>query len=206
MEKIKLLIVDDHPLILEGLKNLLAEEDAVEIIHMCTTAYEVIEAMRTAVPDVALLDINLPDVNGIELCARIRKEFPSVKCIALTTYSQRSYINKMMEASAAGYLLKNASKTEILTAIQEVHAGGMYLRVKDDGAQMEEENSPVPTLTPREKEVLALIAEGLTNPQIAKKLYVSVLTVNSHRKNLLHKFEVSNTAMLIRQAVVAGLV
>lgn len=206
MEKIKLLIVDDHPLILEGLKNLLEGEEAVQIIHMCSTAYEVIEAMRTTVPDVALLDINLPDVNGIELCARIKKEFPIVKCIALTTYSQRSYINKMMEAGAAGYLLKNASKAEILTAIQEVHTGGMYLRVKDEGSQMEEENSPIPTLTPREKEVLGLIAEGMTNPQIAKKLFVSVLTVNSHRKNLLHKFEVSNTAMLIRQAVVAGLV
>ena len=157
-------------------------------------------------PDIALLDINLPDINGIELCVRIKKEFPEVKTIALTTYSQRSYINKMMQAGASGYLLKNATKAEILEAIQEVYEGGIYLKVKDNGAISLNNTSPIPGLTPREKEVLGLIAEGLTNAQIAEKLFVSVLTVNSHRKNLLNKFEVNNTAMLIKQAVVAGLV
>lgn len=206
MPKIKLLIVDDHPLILEGLKNLLSGEASIEVVHLCSTAIDTIQAMKLEKPDIALLDINLPDINGIELCSKIKKEFPDVKTIALTTYSQRSYINKMMQAGASGYLLKNATKSEILEAIQEVYDGGMYFKVKDDSALTIGDSSPAPTLTPREKEVLGLIADGLTNGQIAEKLFVSVLTVNSHRKNLLNKFEVSNTAMLIRQAVVAGLV
>jgi DNA-binding NarL/FixJ family response regulator len=204
---IKVLITDDHPMILEGLKTLLAEEMELVVTHACTNAIDAMAAIKQGAPDVALVDINLPDINGIELCTKIKNEFPSVKVIALTTFSERSYVNKMLEAGASGYLIKSSTREEITNAIRQVHKGGMVLNVPFDLVQTQSfQKQKMPFLTPREKEVLQLIAEGLTNPQIADKIFVSVLTVNSHRKNLLSKFEVSNTAALIREAAKMGLI
>jgi len=204
---INVLIVDDHPMILEGLNKLLSEETDMMVTDLCTNAIEAMTAIKKAQPDVALLDINLPDINGIDLCIKIKSEFPSVKTIALTTFSERSYVNKMLEAGASGYLIKSSTKEEITQAIKQVYKGGMVLNVPFDLVQNEVfQKQKVPFLTPREKEVLTLIADGLTNPQIAEKIYVSVLTVNSHRKNLLSKFEVSNTASLIKEAAKMGLI
>ncbi len=201
------MIVDDHPMILEGLKTLLSEEEDMVVSHLCTNAIDAISAIKQELPDVALLDINLPDINGIELCLKIKTEFPMVKTIGLTTFSERSYVNGMLEAGASGYLIKSSSKEEITNAIKQVYKGGMVLNVPFDLVQNQVfKKDKAPFLTPREKEVLQLIAEGHTNPQIASKLYVSVLTVNSHRKNLLSKFEVNNTAALIREAAKMGLV
>lgn len=204
---INVLIVDDHPMILEGLNKLLSEETDMMVTDLCTNAIEAMTAIKKAQPDVALLDINLPDINGIDLCIKIKSEFPSVKTIALTTFSERSYVNKMLEAGASGYLIKSSTKEEITQAIKQVYKGGMVLNVPFDLVQNEVfQKQKVPFLTPREKEVLTLIADGLTNPQIAEKIYVSVLTVNSHRKNLLSKFEVSNAASLIKEAAKMGLI
>lgn len=204
---IKVLIVDDHPMILEGINALLAEEPEMKVTHLCTNAIETISAIKKETPDVALLDINLPDINGIELCQKIKTEFPSVRSIALTTFSDRSYVNKMLEAGAFGYLIKSSTKEEIVNAIKQVYKGGMVLNVSFDLSETTAfKKEKIPFLTPREKEVLKYIAEGLTNPQIASALYVSVLTINSHRKNLLSKFEVSNTAALIREAAKMGMI
>ena len=204
---IKVLIADDHPMILEGINALLSAEDDMQVTHLCANAIETIAAIKSDKPDVALLDINLPDINGIELCQKIKSEFPEIKSIALTTFSERSYVNKMLEAGASGYLIKSSTKMEITNAIRQVNKGGMVLNVPFDFTHTEaykKEHTPV--LTPREKEVLQYIAEGHTNPQIASALFVSVLTVNSHRKNLLSKFEVSNTAALIKKAANLGLI
>lgn len=204
---IKVLIVDDHPMILEGLKALLREEPEIVVTNLCVNPIEAMAAIKKEIPDVALLDINLPDINGIELCKKIKSEFPSIKTIALTTFSDRSFVNKMLEAGASGYLIKSSTKEEITHAIRQVHKGGMVLSVPFDLVQSTPfEKNEIPILTPREKEVLYLIAEGLTNPQIAEKLFVSVLTVNSHRKNLLNKFEVTNTAALIKKAAQMNLI
>lgn len=204
---IKVLITDDHPMILEGINALLAAETDMRVTHLCTNAIETLAAIKSERPDVALLDINLPDINGIELCLKIKSEFPDIKTIALTTFSERSYVNKMLEAGASGYLIKSSTKEEITNAIRQIYKGGMVLNVPFDFKQtgsFKTENTPL--LTPREKEVLHYIAEGHTNPQIASALFVSVLTVNSHRKNLLSKFEVSNTAALIKRAANLGLI
>ncbi len=204
---IKVLIVDDHPMILEGLKTLLSEETDMTVTHLCANAIDAMAAVKEEMPDVALLDINLPDINGIELCGKIKGEFPSIKTIGLTTFSERSYVNSMLEAGASGYLIKSSTKEEITNAIKQVYKGGMVLNVPFDLIQSEVfKKDKAPLLTPREKEVLSLIAEGHTNPQIASKIFVSVLTVNSHRKNLLSKFEVSNTAALITAAAKMGLI
>jgi DNA-binding NarL/FixJ family response regulator len=197
---IKILIVDDHPLILEGIKALLADSDKITVVGTASNAFDAIAFLKENSIDIAFLDINLPDISGIELCKKIKEEFPSVRCIALSTFSERSYISRMIQNGAMGYLLKNSSREEILTAIHQVYAGGYFMNVNLDESIPSENLKPSPFLTPREKEVLIHIAEGLTNQQIADQLFVSVLTINSHRKNLLTKFEVNNTASLIKLA------
>jgi DNA-binding NarL/FixJ family response regulator len=197
---IKILIVDDHPLILEGIKALLVESDTITVVGTTSNAFDAIAFLKGNTVDIALLDINLPDISGIELCKKIKEEFLNVRCIALSTFSERSYISRMIQNGAMGYLLKNSSREEILTAIQQVYGGGYFMNVNLDESIPSENLKPSPFLTPREKEVLELIAEGLTNQQIADQLFVSVLTINSHRKNLLTKFEVNNTASLIKLA------
>lgn len=204
---IKVLIVDDHPMILEGLKSLLIDDQDMEVTALCTSAKESLAAIKNNLPHVALLDINLPDISGIDLCIKIKSEFPTVKTIALTTFSDRTYVNKMLEAGASGYLIKSSAKEEIINAIKQVHKGGLVLNVPFDFSNTALfKKDQMPILTPREKEVLNYIAEGYTNPQIAEALFVSVLTINSHRKNLLNKFEVTNTAALIKKAAQMDLI
>jgi DNA-binding NarL/FixJ family response regulator len=134
------------------------------------------------------------------LCKKIVSEFPTVKCLALSTFSERSYISQMIQNGAMGYLIKSSSREEILQAIEQVNAGGFFMNINLIENQLEKDKHKIPELTRREKEVLILISEGLTNQQIADKLFVSVLTVNSHRSSLLLKFEVNNTASLIKIA------
>jgi DNA-binding NarL/FixJ family response regulator len=197
---IKILIVDDHPLILEGIKALLTDNDTITVVGTASNAFDAIAFLKENSIDIAFLDINLPDISGIELCKKIKDEFPNVRCIALSTFSERSYISRMIQNGAMGYLLKNSSKEEILMAINQVYAGSYFMNVNLDESISLENQKISPFLTPREKEVLVHIAEGLTNQQIADQLFVSVLTINSHRKNLLTKFEVNNTASLIKLA------
>jgi DNA-binding NarL/FixJ family response regulator len=170
---------------------------------MAYNAFEAIEALRQF-PDigVAIVDINLPDISGIDLTEKIRREFPQVKVLAMSTFNERSYISQMIQNGASGYLVKSASKEEIEEAILCAHEGKMYLSaaLQPSGNMGYDPTKKLPLLTSREKEVLLLIAEGMTNPQIAQQLFISLHTVDSHRKNLLTKFEVNNTAGLIKLA------
>lgn len=195
----KIYIVDDHPLVSEGLKNILVKEQDIEVLGSAVNGKEALSFLEKEKADIVFVDINLPDMSGIELCKKIRQSHPATRCIALSTFSESSYISRMIENGAAGYLLKNSSKEEILEAIVQVRQGGMYLNVPIDMQRSGKTN--VPFITRREKEVLLNIADGLTNQQIADKLFVSVTTINSHRKNLLTKFGVNNTAALIRLAI-----
>jgi DNA-binding NarL/FixJ family response regulator len=162
--------------------------------------------LNTDQPDVMLLDINLPDKNGIELCQEITCMYPKIKILALSSFDQQSYITRMIENGAKGYLLKNAGKDEILEAIDQVMKGGKYLSREAENVLENAKNQNIPILTRREKEVLQLIANGLTNNQIADQLFISPTTVDTHRTSILSKFEVKNTANLIRQAVAFGLI
>ena len=204
---IKVLIVDDHRMILEGLNKVLNDTPGLEVTGQCSNAKECITAVKNHDIDVVLLDINLPDMNGIDLCKKIKTVNPELPCIALTSFGNQSYIQKMIQAGASGYLLKNASKKEIVDAIFTVLRGDIHIHVKNSSLNVSSKTlQDIPMVTPREKEVLSLISEGYTNKKIAEKLYVSVFTVNSHRKNLLRKFEVLNTAALIKKATLAGYV
>jgi two-component system, NarL family, nitrate/nitrite response regulator NarL len=203
----KILIVDDHSMVIEGLKSILAQLPHIEVIATAMNAFEAIEALRMHTKiNLVLSDINLPDISGIELCAKIKKEFPAVEVIALSTFNQRSYVSQMIQNGATGYLVKSANAVEIDEAIQTVLSGKMYISNDINNETIVAASSDdAPTLTRREKEILIMIAEGMTNNEIADKIFVSHYTVDTHRKNLLIKFEVGNTALLIKKAAGFGL-
>jgi DNA-binding NarL/FixJ family response regulator len=206
---VRVFIVDDHPVVVAGLQSLLGQLPDIEVAGAVSSAFDAIPFLQANEVDVILLDINLPDISGIELCKRIHKEFPSLKILGISTFSERSYISRMIENGASGYLIKSASAQEIAEAINTVLKGKMYVSVSIEHALRPLSSKPLdslPPLTKREKEILHHIAEGLTNNQIAEKLFISPLTVDSHRKNLLTKLNVNNTASLVRFAVEHGLI
>lgn len=201
---ISALIVDDHPIVAEGIRKLIQDSDTAQVIGVAGTGKACLDFLRWERPDVVLLDIGLPDISGIELCNKIKSKSPSVKILALTTFNERSTVVRMMKNGADGYILKNSETWEIIEAIQAVYAGRKYLC---DNAQslLKASSSEELLLTDREREVLKLIGEGLTNLEIAERLFISPLTVDSHRKNLITKLQARNTASLIRIASEKGL-
>ncbi|MDJ1479683.1 response regulator transcription factor [Cytophagaceae bacterium YF14B1] len=204
MEKIKVFLIDDHPMIIEGLKSSLNNTDTVDVVGAAINAFEGITFLKNNQVEVVLLDINLPDINGVEVCGKIRNEFPDIKVIALTTFNQYDYISEMMQSGASGYVLKNATRDELVEAIHAAKANKKYFSAEVTETLLQRSGdtaNKIPKLTRREKEILALVAQGLTNQEIADKLFISILTVISHRKNLLTKFEVTNTAALISFAM-----
>lgn len=207
MERINILIVDDHPMVLEGMRSLLSGISYLQIAGIATNAFEAMDMIKNTVVQVAIVDINLPDINGIELTKKIKTEYPSIKVLAMSTFKERSYISQMIQNGASGYLVKSASKEEIEEAILSAYEGKLYLSMDINTVDVNTQiNAVVPAISTREKEVLGLIAEGLTNSQIAAQLFISLHTVESHRKNLLIKFDANNTATLIKLAVRYNLV
>jgi DNA-binding NarL/FixJ family response regulator len=201
MDTIKVLVVDDHPMVLEGMRSMLSQISFVEIAGAASNAYEAVELVKSASPQIVITDINMPEISGIELALKIRTEFPQVKIIAMSTFKERSYISQMVQNGASGYLVKSASKEEIEEAILSVYEGKLYMSLDISlSSSDKQELDNIPVLSSREKEVLQLIADGMTNPQIAAKLFLSMHTVDSHRKNILTKFSVNNTASLIKLA------
>jgi DNA-binding NarL/FixJ family response regulator len=201
---IRLFIVDDHPLVIEGIHALLRNEKDIEWAGHATNAQSCLGFFINSTADIVLMDISMPGTDGVELCAIMKEKYASVYILGLSTFNQGLYIKKMMEKGASGYILKNTSKEELVGAIRAVCEGGTFFNGEVGQALDEYQKSSVialPVLTPREKEILGLIAEGYTNPQIAEKIYLSPFTVDSHRKNLLAKFKAKNTAILIRIAV-----
>lgn len=206
-DKIAVLVVDDHPMVLEGMRSMLLQFQFVHLTGLAANGWEAIELIKQEQPHIVLTDINMPEVSGIDLAEKIKKEFPSIKIIAMSTFKERSYISQMIQHGAAGYLLKSASKEEIEEALLRVYEGYLYMSQDLHLADPEKKAAQhAHVLTSREKEILELIAEGCTNPQIAEKLFLSPHTVDSHRKNLLLKFNVKNTASLILQASKEGLI
>ncbi len=197
----KVFIVDDHYMVIEGIRSLLQNEKNIEWVGHASNAASCLAFLQQQLPEVILMDINLPDKSGIDLCKEVREKYPAVFVIGLSTFNQQSFIQKMMDNGASGYVLKNATQEELMEAIGTVAAGKTFL--SDEAAQSLRKNNEgeIPVLTRREKEVLELIADGLTNNEIAIKLFISVTTVDTHRKNLLAKFDSRNIASLIKAAM-----
>jgi DNA-binding NarL/FixJ family response regulator len=152
------------------------------------------------------MDIGLPDKNGIELCKEVKETYPGIFVIGLSTFNQESFIQKMMDNGASGYVLKNATQQELIEAIETVVKGKIYFSHEAAQALIQHNESNRPVLTRRETEVLLLIAEGMTNNEIARQLFISTTTVDTHRKNLLAKTDAKNTAALIRIATQMNLI
>lgn len=197
---IKVYITDDHPIVLDGLRNLIESHEGMELKGLFTHAEETIQALKNELADVLLLDINLPDKSGIELSKEIKELYPSVRIIILSVHNERAVIGSVLKNKVNGYLLKNSVGDEIIEAIQQVMNGKTYLcsQTKEIYYNSDIGLEAVPAITRREKEVLSLIAQGYTTFQIADKLFVSSHTVESHRKNLMEKFNSNSMSLVIK--------
>jgi DNA-binding NarL/FixJ family response regulator len=198
---IRIFIVDDHPLLLEGIQSMLVNQKAIDVVGYAMNAQSCLEYFVHKTADVILMDINLPDMSGIDLCAEIKSRYPAVMVLALSSFREGAYIKKMIAKGANGYVLKSAGINELLDGIHEVNKGKTYLSFDAGKTLYRDNDSLAIPLTKREQQVLMLIAEGYTNPQIADTLFISLATADSHRKNLLAKLKVKNTALLIRYAM-----
>ncbi|MES2418136.1 MAG: response regulator transcription factor [Bacteroidota bacterium] len=203
--KIGIFVVDDHYMVIEGIRSLLQNEKTLEWMGHATNSESCLSFLKLHEPDIILMDINLPDKSGIDLCKEVKQLYPSIAILGLSTFNQQVIIKNMIDNGALGYVLKNATKEELLEAINSVLKGKIYYSFEVLNSLRKPEPNQL-LITRREKEVLLLIAEGLTNAQIAEKLFISIPTVNTHRKSLLEKFGVKNTAMLIGKATKLGLI
>jgi DNA-binding NarL/FixJ family response regulator len=196
---IRVFIVDDHYMVIEGIRQLLQHEKTVELIGHATTAEACMAFLKLQQPDVILMDINLPDRNGIDVCREVKDLYPSIFILGLSTFDQQSFIQKMIENGASGYVLKNASGEKLVEAIHTVSRGKMFMSSELSQILKHKPEKEI-AVTRREKDVLMLIAEGMTNQQIAQQLRIGITTVDTHRKNLIEKFSARNTAELVALA------
>jgi DNA-binding NarL/FixJ family response regulator len=197
----RVLIADDHYMVVEGIRSLLQHQKDIEWLGHAMNAASCLSFLQNQPVDVLFLDINLPDKSGIDLCKEVKDKYPATRVVGISSFNQLSFIEKMMENGASGYVLKNATQEELIEAIETVMDGGKFLSNEVASIVKKGPDPNVPVITRREKEVLGLIADGLTNSEIAEKLFISITTVDTHRKSLLTKFNVKNTASLIRLAM-----
>jgi DNA-binding NarL/FixJ family response regulator len=213
MKKIRVLIADDHKIFRDGIRSILEREKDIEVVEEAADGREVIEKMDRHEIDLIILDIDIGKPNGIEICEMLASRHPEVKILVLSMMGLHDFIIQALEKGATGFLLKNAGKDEVLTAIRTVAKGDSYFSREVSAILIEHLQKPKTSKKPiadiplssREIEVLRLIAQEYSNPQIAEKLYISIRTVDTHRRNLLAKLGVKNTAGLVKYAIRKGL-
>ena len=213
MKKTKILIADDHSVVRDGLRSLLAGSKEFHIVAEASSGTEALELASKLLPDVAIVDISMPVMNGVELTRALKRNNPAVKVLILTIHESEDYVELMVREGANGYVLKNAERQELFSAIRAVVAGEPFfspaiskLMVGSFIKQAKGESKPASLpLTKRELEVLRFIAQSLTNKEIAEKLFLSVTTVNTHRTNLMKKLKIHDTAGLVRYVLQQGL-
>ncbi len=215
MAKTRVLIVDDHAILRDGIRALLALHDDLEVVGEAADGNEAIAKAKELTPDVVLMDIAMPLMDGFEATRRIRKESPNTKVLVLTQYDNREYISSCVKAGASGCIPKKAVASELFSAIRAVHGGDYFLYpslakmlVEDYLQRMElaTEEEPFDRLTAREREVLKLVAEGRSNREIADLLSISVKTVIGHRTSLMEKLDIHNRTALVKYAIRKGLI
>jgi DNA-binding NarL/FixJ family response regulator len=199
-KKTKLIVVDDHPVVLQGFVYMLQDIDGIELCGQFTNAAMAISFIKEEPVDIVLLDINLPDINGIEACSEIKKINPDTKIIAISNINEPSIIQRMLDSGASGYLLKNCASDEVVSCVNDVLAGETGLSEGVKKVMAGYRSGELPVITRREQQVLSLLARGLSSTEIGKEIFISPLTVESHRRNLLQKFKVTNVAALVYRA------
>ena len=203
---IRVMLVDDHPLVLEGIRSVLETYEHIEVVGAAENAKDGLKLALTTKPDVVLMDINMPDMNGIDAIEMFKDQLPTARLLMLSMHDSREYISTSTMYGASGYVLKDVSTSEIVAAIEKVAQGGTYFSTGVSqvlmGSNEETTNS---LLTTREQSVLLLVAEGNSNKDVAAKLEISIRTVETHRKNIKKKLGISTTAGLTRYAISNGL-
>lgn len=205
-ETIHVCLVDDHQIVVEGLRLLIGTAGDIQCIFTASSGEEALKHLRSAPVHVALVDIEMPGMDGITCCRLIREQFSEVHVIALTMYRERSLIKRMIEAGADGYLLKNTGRDELLTAIRRVYAGKSHygdeiaeIIVRGNAKERQGiRKSMLPSLSSREKQIVRLIMDERTTAEIAEQLNISFNTVETHRRNIMHKLNARNTAGIVR--------
>lgn len=212
MNKINLLIADDHTMFLQGIMSLLEQEPNICVVDTAVNGIEALEIIKKGNVDFIILDISMPEMDGIELSKILKKEHPNVKILIVSTHSNVMIISRLIRIGVNGYLLKNAEKSELLKAINTIASGENYFAEEleekhlSNSSKIEKQVSNLTELSSREKEILVLIAHEYNTAEIAEKTFISLNTVNTHRRNLLSKLNAKNTAGLVKYAVENGLV
>jgi DNA-binding NarL/FixJ family response regulator len=208
---IRILIADDHGVVAEGLKHLVEAEADMEVVACVGDGREAVQVARDAQPDVVLMDLSMPELNGADATRAILQRDPKCRVIVLSMYAQREYVRRALKAGAAGYVVKRSAAKEVVEAIRAVHAGQRYLspRVADvvlEDYTDDKQDDPLARLSAREREVLQLLAEGRTGAEIAQRLSLSQKTVETYRARLVEKLGIRDLAGLVRFAIQRGLV
>ena len=213
MNPIRVLLADDHPVVRLGIRTMLQNLEGIEIVGEASDGREAIDLTKTHQPQVLLTDIAMPEMNGLETAARVAKDFPNVRVIILSVHASEEYVWQALRAGAAGYVLKNAETSELEFAIKSVADGKTYLTpavskqvVENYLQRLGGGTGSVDVLTPRQREILRLIAEGKTTKEIAGMLEISVKTVETHRAQLMDRLEIHDIPGLVRYAMRLGLV
>lgn len=215
MQKIRVLIVDDHTILRDGISALLALAADIEVIGEAENGREAIDRARQLAPDVVLMDIAMPAMDGLEATRRIHKEFPQMKVLTLTQYDDREHLLSLLEAGAEGFISKTAASSDLASAIRSVYQGDSFLSPSvaklllkhyRQGARAGRSQDPYDQLTDREREVLKLLAEGHTSQEIADTLVISPKTVEGHRTNLMAKLDIHNRTDLVKYALRKGII
>lgn len=212
-KKINVFLVDDHQIVRDGIKSLLLDSSEISIAGEALNGKELMEKIENARPDVILMDISLPDISGIELTKQITQQFPEIKIVILSMYTQEEFITNSIASGAKGYLPKNTTQQELLNAIITVYNGKEYYNDTVSKIILEnyistvrkskeaEEGKDEENLSVREKQILKLYVEGMTNQQIADKLFISIRTVESHKNHIMQKLGVKSTVELVKYAI-----
>src|SRR5579859_2975718 len=216
MQKIKVLLADDHNVVRQGLRALFTAEEDIEIVGEADTGRQAVAMAKRLMPDVVVMDIAMPLLNGLEATRQITHQMPNTKVLILSSYGDDEYVQQLTEAGAAGYLVKQSAANELLNAIREAHKGNAFFspsiakRLRDRCREAFASGQPirkrVDDLTTREAEVLQLIAEGQANKQIAAELSISIKTVEKHRQQVMNKLNIHDVAGLTRHAIARGII
>ncbi|MBI4277283.1 MAG: response regulator transcription factor [Armatimonadetes bacterium] len=215
MSRIRVLLADDHTVVREGVRVILTAQPDIEVVGEAATGREAVDLSRRLKPDVVVMDVSMPDLNGIEATRVIKQEMPEINVLGLTMHEDEAYVFQLLKAGASGYVLKRAAAHDLVEGVRAASRGEAflypsvakavvedYLRRLESGGEREKYDG----LTEREREILTLVAEGFTNQQIAEKLYISVKTVQTHRAHIMEKLGLHDRAELVRYAIRKGLI
>jgi DNA-binding NarL/FixJ family response regulator len=213
MSPIQLVIADNHTLVRAGFRSLVADIDGVEVVGEAENGREALQLVETLNPQIVLMDIAMPEMNGLEATARINREFPQVRVLILSMHANEEYVYQALRSGASGYLLKDSGTEELDLALRAIARGETYLCpavskyvVSDYVRRLGQDQTPLDQITPRQREILQLIAEGKNTKDIADMLYISTKTVETHRSQLMDRLDIHDIAGLVRYAIRIGLV